>query len=102
VSTGEVAEIIAALIADFPMGFTIVNAVSAYMASIREIAGMTDTIWKRLSDAPMQLRVLSDEPAEGNAFTVTSDIIAPRLSEDQSRQRMADTIERLIQRNQGM
>jgi len=102
VSTGEVAEIIAALISDFPAGYTIVNAVSNYVASIREIADTTETTWNRLSDTPMQLRVLSDQPAEGNAFTVTSGIVAPRLSEDQSRQRMADTIEQLIQRDQGM
>tara|TARA_R110002096_G_scaffold16898_2_gene57703 strand:+ start:33708 stop:34661 length:954 start_codon:yes stop_codon:yes gene_type:complete len=100
VSTGEVAEIIATLIADFPSEYTIVNAVSAYMASIRQIADMTEDVWNRVSDTPLQLRVLSDEPAEGNAFTLTSKIVAPRLSEDQSRQRMADTIERLIQRNQ--
>ena len=102
VSTGEVAEIIATLITEFPAGYTIVNAVSAYMASIREIADMTESIWNRVSKTPMQLNVLSDDPAEGNAFTITSKIVAPRLSEDQSRMRIADTIEQLIQRDQGM
>ena len=31
---------------------------------------MTEIIWNRLSDTPMQLRVLSDEPAEGKAREV--------------------------------
>lgn len=96
VSTIEVADRIAALLSDFPAGYTILNAVSAWDASIVEIAGMVEDAWNRQKDTPLDIRVLSDQPIEGNRFTVTSRHVPPLLTPEESRTRMAEVIDSLI------
>jgi hypothetical protein len=46
-----------------------------------------------------RLRILSDAPAASNDFSVTSNVFAPRLTEDQSRDRMTSVIRKLIEAN---
>jgi len=97
VSTEEVAGVIADLIADFPPGFSIVNAASDWTASIAEIAAMVEQVWRRTRSDRIALRVLSDRPEHGNDFTVETRLATRRPTPAQSRRRMEETIEGLIE-----
>lgn len=99
VSTDEVAESIGALLSAFPEGYSVVNAVSAWHTSIVDIARMVETAWNATQKNSLELRILSDLPAESNDFTVTSNVLAPQLSMKQSRARMADVLGSLIATN---
>lgn len=96
VSTDEVAESIGALLGAFPEGYSVINAVSAWHTSIVDIARMVETAWNATQKNSLELRILSDLPAESNDFTVTSKVLAPQLSMKQSRARMAEVIGNLI------
>ena len=100
VSTDEVAESIGALLDAFPEGYRMVNAVSAWHPCIVDIAHMVEAAWHTAGSDSIDLRILSDAPAESNDFSVTSTVLTPRLTKDQSRSRMAGVIENLIQANQ--
>lgn len=100
VSTDEVAENIGALLGTFPEGYCVVNAVSAWHECIVDIARMVEAVWHTTRNDRIDLRILSDAPAEPNDFTVTSTMLAPRLTKDQSRSRMAGVIGNLIEANQ--
>lgn len=96
VSTGEVAEIIGELIAEFPKGYTVVNAVSDWHASIVDIARTLESIWRETQGRELALRILSDKPASSNTFTVTSNLISPRWPRTQSQHHMTEVITNLI------
>lgn len=96
ISTDEVAESIGALIDDFPRGFTLVNAVSDWHASVVDIARLLAEVWRSTQGHDLTLNVLSDEPATPNEFQVTSRALAPRRTRDQSQQHMFDVIADLI------
>lgn len=100
VSTEEVAEIIGALIADFPKGYDVVNAVSGWHVSIVEIARLLQTVWHETQGQELALRILSDKPAAGNAFTVTSTFFPPRRTPLQSQHHMTQVMKDLIGTNQ--
>lgn len=96
VSTGEVAEIIGELIAEFPKGYNVVNAVSDWHASIVDIARILELVWCETQGKKLTLRILSDKPAISNAFTVTSNLISPRWPRTQSEHHMTEVIKNLI------
>ena len=96
VSTDEVAEIIGELIADFPKGYNVVNAVSGWHVSIVEIARLLQTVWHETQGQELVLRILSDKPAVGNAFAVTSTCFSPRRTPLQSQYHMTRVIKDLI------
>jgi nucleoside-diphosphate-sugar epimerase len=100
VSTDELAQIIGTLLVDFPEGYRVVNAVSAWHTRIVDIVRMVETSWNAIHDNSLKLRILSDVPAEFNDFRVTSSILEPRLGAEQSRARMAEVIGTLIALNQ--
>lgn len=97
ISTDEVALTISQLIDNFPEGYTVVNAVSAWGAPIREIADMVGESWQQIQKNPLEIAVLSDKPESPEEFTVTSRHIAPQLSQEASRQRMKEVVKRLIE-----
>lgn len=96
VSTSEVAEIIGALIGEIPKGYTVVNAVSDWHASIVDIARMLQKIWRETQGESLALRILSDDPATGNEFAATSNFIPPRWTRAQSQHHMSEVITALI------
>lgn len=96
VSTDEVAEIIGALIADFPKGYNIVNAVSDWHASIIEIVRLLQAVWHKTYGENLGLRILSTEPKNSNVFHVTSSMIPPRRTCLQSQHQMSTVIHDLI------
>lgn len=99
VSTDEVAESIGALLGAFPKGYQVVNAVSAWHARIVDIAQMVETAWQATRRHSLALRILSDIPAMSNEFTVTSCVLAPRLTKDESHARMTEVIDQLVKTN---
>jgi nucleoside-diphosphate-sugar epimerase len=99
VSTDEVAEIIGAVLGTFPKGYRVVNAVSDWHACIVDIARMVEGVWRETRRDSIDLRILSDAPTASNDFTVTSSMIAPQLTQDQSRAHMAGVIGNLIETN---
>ena len=96
VSTDEVAEIIGALIADFPKGYNIINAVSDWHASIIEIVRMLQAIWHETYAEDLDLRILSAEPRTSNDFSVASAFRPPCRTRLQSQQHMSEVIKDLI------
>lgn len=97
VSTAEVADLIARLIANFPSGYSIVNAASNWNTTVHEIATMVQEAWQTAFGRPLRLTLLSDEPARSNFFTVASRYEKHRPTPEQSRGHMAETIAGLIQ-----
>lgn len=101
VSTREVADLIAHVLADFPTGCTTLNAASNWTCSIAEVATLVQDAWLRQKGAPLEVRVLSDEPQKGSDFTIASRVAHLRLTPDSSRQRMIAVIEGLLQLKPG-
>lgn len=96
VSTTELAENISILLGDFPKGFRVVNAVSAWHPRILDLAHMVEDIWQKTRNDSIPLKILSHSPKISNDFTVTSLFLKPRLSEDDAKATMAKVIARLI------
>lgn len=96
VSTQEVAEVIGKLIASFPRSVTVVNAVSAWHASILDIALMVQAVWQQELQEHVPLNILSPEPTVGNRFSVGSGVVPPRLTMNQSQARMEEVVRNLI------
>jgi len=96
VSTDEVAEIIGALVADFPKGYNIINAVSDWHASIIQIVRMLQAVWHETYAEDLNLSILSPEPRTSNAFRVASDFIPPFRTRLQSQHHMSEVIKDLI------
>ncbi len=96
VSTDEVAETILTLLRGFPNGYNIVNAVSGWTVSIRDIADMVGQVWMNEMAKPLDVKILSEHPARANDFDVRSLHTLPRLSPGASRARMASVITHLI------
>ena len=99
VSTDEVAQIVSTLLDTCPEGYHVVNAVSDWHACIVDIARMVETAWHATKSDSIELRILSDAPAAPNNFTVTSTMLKPRLTEEQSRAHMAGVIRELIRKD---
>jgi UDP-glucose 4-epimerase len=96
VSTDEVAEIIGALIADFPKEYNIINAVSAWHVSIIQIVRMLQAVWRETYGEDLDLRILSAEPRNSNVFSVASAFIPPFRTRLQSEHHMSEVIKDLI------
>ena len=96
VSTDEIAEIIGALIADFPKEYNIINAVSDWHASILQIVRMLQAVWRETFDEDLDLRILSAEPRNSNVFSVASAFIPPCRTRQQSEHHMGKVIKDLI------
>lgn len=96
ISTAEVADLIACVLANFPSGFTVMNAASDWTCSIAEVAGMVEEAWLRTRGRPLPVRILSDQPAKGKDFAIASRWARLRPTPEQSRRRMADVIEGLL------
>lgn len=100
VSTDEVSAVIGDVLADFPKGYTHVNAVSHWHASIVHVAQMLQEVWEEVRKERIELRIQSNSPIAGNEFTVTSKVIAPRLMCEQSQMRMIEVLRNLINKFQ--
>ncbi|WP_416898624.1 MAG: NAD-dependent epimerase/dehydratase family protein [Minwuia sp.] len=97
ISTGEVADVIHTLVNDFPSGFSRVNAISHWHASIAEIALMLEEVWQEVRGEKLDIHIRSNTPPYANEFNVTSNVIAPRLTREQSQARMRDVLRGLIE-----
>lgn len=76
-----------------------VNAVSAWHACIMDVAYMVETAWKEIRNYTIDVHVRSDVPVAPNEFNVTSSVLAPLMTEAQSRAHMAKVIRELIETN---
>ncbi len=99
ISTNEVANVCLHLLSDFPQGCEVVNLGSSWLSSIRDIAEITKQIYLARYGETLQVNILSDEPKEGNLFTIASRVASVRPLPDESRQTMINVITQLFDNN---
>ena len=96
VSLYEVSKTIERILDQFPQGFNVLNAVSAWHPTILEIAQMVIKIWNNNKDKPIELKILSDMPNYSNEFTVSSNFFKPIFQKIKSVNHMEKVIFSLI------
>jgi len=96
VSTDEVADACLHLLEDFPSGAEIINVGSNWLASIHELATIVAAEHERRMGTPLDLEIHSDQPTQGNHFTLKSRLAHLRPSVEESRSRMNDVVRRLF------
>jgi len=96
VSTDEVADACLHLVKDFPAGANVINVGSQWQASIREVAELVAETSHRRHGKTLPLKIGSDQPAEGNQFTVQSRLDHLRMPAAGSRSRMEAVIDGLF------
>jgi nucleoside-diphosphate-sugar epimerase len=99
ISTDEVANVCLNLLSDFPQGCEVINLGSSWLTSIHDIAEITKKIYLERYGEPLQMNILSNEPKEGNSFTIVSRVASVRPLPEESRQAMINVITQIFDNN---
>jgi nucleoside-diphosphate-sugar epimerase len=99
ISTDEVANVCLNLLRDFPQGCEVINLGSSWLTSIHDIAEITKKIYLERYGEPLQMNILSNEPKEGNSFTIVSRVASVRPLPEESRQAMINVITQIFDNN---
>ena len=96
VSSDQVADVCLRLVEDFPPGVTVINAGSQWLASIADMAGIVANVFRERTGGELAVEFQSDEPAQGNDFTLHSALKLPRTSAEDCADAARDIVRRLF------
>lgn len=97
VSTKEVAEACVHLVKNPPPGFQIFNICSELLASMKEIAILVGGVYEERFQKLLDLKILSDQPEQGNHFQADSKLRTLWPSKEQSWRMMREEISGLFE-----
>jgi len=97
VSTDEVSNAIIEILSEFPVGYTVINAVSNWNASIIDIASMVSNVWEEKFNKKLHVNVLSNKPENPCDFEIFSQHVSSKLTKNESKKFMFDVINGLVE-----
>lgn len=96
ISSNEVSNYCIELINNFPKGFNIINGISNFNLSIKEVVEMTSKIFYKKKSKKLKIEYLSNQPSKSNEFILKSKLHYITISEKESKKQFEKVIWSLI------